>query len=288
MRVIWKAGNASTAVPFQRRFGVATALAITCATLAVFTTRWTTASIVLSSSLLVDWWVSFQYTNSTRFLHLQAMRATSFTSPQKSISKVLIIMPSRIMLKFIFLWIKTTQNLFSFNCELFKTISLGDVLLPWLILVSTKILQSATRRLGLCCTNCGTTTTTLWRRNAEGEPVCNACGLYHKLHGVNRPLAMRKDGIQTRKRKPKSNSAAAAAAAAVAAAANHANSVAGAASMDHQHSSSLAGSIGSHHHHHNGSSSSSNHLIGGIKIDRMQSDLHSKSTDRGMQRVVLG
>lgn len=49
-----------------------------------------------------------------------------------------------------------------------------------------------------------TTTTTLWRRNNEGEPVCNACGLYFKLHGVNRPLAMRKDGIQTRKRKPKS------------------------------------------------------------------------------------
>jgi hypothetical protein len=27
--------------------------------------------------------------------------------------------------------------------------------------------------------------------------------LYFKLHGINRPLAMRKDGIQTRKRKPK-------------------------------------------------------------------------------------
>lgn len=63
--------------------------------------------------------------------------------------------------------------------------------------------QAASRRVGLCCSNCGTTTTTLWRRNNEGEPVCNACGLYFKLHNVNRPLAMRKEGIQTRKRKPK-------------------------------------------------------------------------------------
>ncbi|XP_026855701.2 transcription factor GATA-4 [Electrophorus electricus] len=63
---------------------------------------------------------------------------------------------------------------------------------------------SASRRVGLSCTNCHTTTTTLWRRNTEGEPVCNACGLYMKLHGVPRPLAMKKEGIQTRKRKPKS------------------------------------------------------------------------------------
>ncbi|XP_063545699.1 GATA-binding factor A-like isoform X1 [Cydia strobilella] len=65
---------------------------------------------------------------------------------------------------------------------------------------------SAARRHGQCCTNCGSRNTTLWRRNNEGEPVCNACGLYYKLHGINRPLAMRKDGIQTRKRKPKKSS----------------------------------------------------------------------------------
>ncbi|CAK1541371.1 unnamed protein product [Leptosia nina] len=65
---------------------------------------------------------------------------------------------------------------------------------------------SAARRHGQCCTNCGSRNTTLWRRNNDGEPVCNACGLYYKLHGINRPLAMRKDGIQTRKRKPKKSS----------------------------------------------------------------------------------
>ncbi|ESO03008.1 hypothetical protein HELRODRAFT_80803 [Helobdella robusta] len=66
-----------------------------------------------------------------------------------------------------------------------------------------KRLQTA-RRFGLSCTNCQTVTTTLWRRSNEGEPVCNACGLYFKLHGIPRPLSMRKEGIQTRKRKPKS------------------------------------------------------------------------------------
>jgi len=62
-------------------------------------------------------------------------------------------------------------------------------------------LQSAARRAGTSCANCKTTTTTLWRRNHNGEPVCNACGLYYKLHNVNRPLTMKKEGIQTRNRK---------------------------------------------------------------------------------------
>ncbi|XP_066258726.1 uncharacterized protein [Euwallacea similis] len=61
------------------------------------------------------------------------------------------------------------------------------------------------RRNGVSCANCKTHTTTLWRRNNQGEPVCNACGLYFKLHGVNRPTSMRKEGIQTRKRRPKNS-----------------------------------------------------------------------------------
>ena len=70
-------------------------------------------------------------------------------------------------------------------------------------LINFLFLQSASRRAGLSCSNCQTSTTSLWRRNSLGESVCNACGLYYKLHGVNRPLAMKKDNIQTRKRKPK-------------------------------------------------------------------------------------
>ncbi|XP_078275508.1 transcription factor GATA-3 [Rhinoraja longicauda] len=65
---------------------------------------------------------------------------------------------------------------------------------------------SAARRAGTSCANCQTSTTTLWRRNANGDPVCNACGLYYKLHNINRPLTMKKEGIQTRNRKMSSKS----------------------------------------------------------------------------------
>ena len=51
------------------------------------------------------------------------------------------------------------------------------------------------------CANCNTSKTSLWRRNNQGQAVCNACGLYIKLHGKERPLQMRKDVIQSRKRK---------------------------------------------------------------------------------------
>ncbi|ROT75584.1 Endothelial transcription factor GATA-2 [Penaeus vannamei] len=68
-------------------------------------------------------------------------------------------------------------------------------------LIKPKQRTSANRREGTSCVNCKTQTTTLWRRNQNGEPVCNACGLYYKLHNVARPLSMKKEGIQTRNRK---------------------------------------------------------------------------------------
>ncbi|XP_011147681.1 box A-binding factor isoform X3 [Harpegnathos saltator] len=69
----------------------------------------------------------------------------------------------------------------------------------------TPVNITGVRRTGVQCANCKTSNTTLWRRNNSGEPVCNACGLYFKLHNMNRPLSMKKDGIQTRKRKPKNH-----------------------------------------------------------------------------------
>ncbi|KAG0370782.1 hypothetical protein BGZ54_004031 [Gamsiella multidivaricata] len=51
------------------------------------------------------------------------------------------------------------------------------------------------------CTNCDTQTTPLWRRDKEGNPLCNACGLFLKLHGRIRPLSLKTDVIRKRNRR---------------------------------------------------------------------------------------
>lgn len=42
---------------------------------------------------------------------------------------------------------------------------------------------------GVTCANCNTITTPLWRRvAATGQMMCNACAIYRRTHGVNRPF----------------------------------------------------------------------------------------------------
>ncbi|SSD62149.1 uncharacterized protein SCODWIG_03911 [Saccharomycodes ludwigii] len=51
------------------------------------------------------------------------------------------------------------------------------------------------------CFNCKTFKTPLWRRDPQGNTLCNACGLFQKLHGTMRPLSMKTDVIKKRNTK---------------------------------------------------------------------------------------
>lgn len=50
------------------------------------------------------------------------------------------------------------------------------------------------------CQNCTTSTTPLWRRDEMGSVLCNACGLFLKLHGTPRPISLKTDVIKSRNR----------------------------------------------------------------------------------------
>ncbi|CCE73060.1 Piso0_000073 [Millerozyma farinosa CBS 7064] len=48
------------------------------------------------------------------------------------------------------------------------------------------------------CFNCHTIKTPLWRKDPQGNTLCNACGLFLKLHGTMRPLSLKTDVIKKR------------------------------------------------------------------------------------------
>lgn len=57
------------------------------------------------------------------------------------------------------------------------------------------------------CQNCTTSTTPLWRRDEIGSVLCNACGLFLKLHGRPRPISLKTDVIKSRNRVKSSGAA---------------------------------------------------------------------------------
>ncbi|KAI9034532.1 hypothetical protein DFJ74DRAFT_649803 [Hyaloraphidium curvatum] len=52
------------------------------------------------------------------------------------------------------------------------------------------------------CHNCGATNTPLWRRDDDGSTICNACGLWKKLHNADRPVTGENKPIKRRRRFP--------------------------------------------------------------------------------------
>nr|CAG8597502.1 5948_t:CDS:2 [Entrophospora candida] len=50
------------------------------------------------------------------------------------------------------------------------------------------------------CTICHTQTTPLWRHNPEGQPLCNACGLFLKLQGVVKRSSLKTAMMKKRNR----------------------------------------------------------------------------------------
>ncbi|KAJ7636437.1 hypothetical protein FB45DRAFT_741827 [Roridomyces roridus] len=53
------------------------------------------------------------------------------------------------------------------------------------------------------CSHCGTRQTSVWRRNKEGAQVCNACGVYMRLRGKERPLSLKRNKIKPRTKHPR-------------------------------------------------------------------------------------
>ncbi|KAJ7776341.1 hypothetical protein B0H16DRAFT_1302557 [Mycena metata] len=48
------------------------------------------------------------------------------------------------------------------------------------------------------CSHCHARKTSVWRRSKTGAKLCNACGVYARLRGRDRPLTLRRNSIRPR------------------------------------------------------------------------------------------
>ena len=75
-----------------------------------------------------------------------------------------------------------------------------SVLFFLLFFVMATLTDNDPRHSQPVCQNCTTSTTPLWRRDEIGSVLCNACGLFLKLHGRPRPISLKTDVIKSRNR----------------------------------------------------------------------------------------
>lgn len=97
------------------------------------------------------------------------------------------------------------MQLMTYNTESYNamegTTSPSTATKPYDVRASASSSPSApTEPAPIVCSNCQTTKTPLWRRDSEGNALCNACGLFQRLHGVMRPLSLKSDVIKKRNR----------------------------------------------------------------------------------------
>jgi Zn ribbon nucleic-acid-binding protein len=69
-----------------------------------------------------------------------------------------------------------------------------------LVQMAAIVADSSSPSIQPVCQNCQTSTTPLWRRDEMGSVLCNACGLFLKLHGRPRPISLKTDVIKSRNR----------------------------------------------------------------------------------------
>uniref|UniRef100_A0A8R1HUU1 GATA-type domain-containing protein n=1 Tax=Caenorhabditis japonica TaxID=281687 RepID=A0A8R1HUU1_CAEJA len=65
-----------------------------------------------------------------------------------------------------------------------------------------KVRKTSKMHQNTCCSNCGISETTLWRRSEIGLPECNACNTYERVKGHKRPAELWNKPTMKRRRRP--------------------------------------------------------------------------------------